>query len=117
LQKEGRFDQDRAKFYVAEIILALEYLHKNKIIYRDLKPENILLDANGHITISDSGLSKIAFEKGNSRNSFAGTTEYMAPEVLLDEAGYSYLAEFWSLGVLLFEMCCGWSPFYAEGSS
>ncbi|ATZ55348.1 BPK2 [Botrytis cinerea B05.10] len=114
LQKEGRFDEQRAKFYIAELILALEHLHKHDIVYRDLKPENILLDANGHIALCDFGLSKANLTKNATTNTFCGTTEYLAPEVLLDEAGYTKMVDFWSLGVLVFEMCCGWSPFYAE---
>jgi len=114
LQKEGRFDEKRAKFYIAELILALEHLHKHDIVYRDLKPENILLDANGHIALCDFGLSKANLTKNATTNTFCGTTEYLAPEVLLDEAGYTKMVDFWSLGVLVFEMCCGWSPFYAE---
>lgn len=97
---------------------------------RDLKPENILLDATGHIVLCDFGLSKPDLPSDALTNSehilissgvcswagkaFCGTTEYLAPEVLLDDHGYSKLVDFWSLGVLLFEMCCGWSPFYAE---
>ncbi|KAK8085595.1 hypothetical protein PG997_006866 [Apiospora hydei] len=114
LQKEGRFDEKRAKFYIAELILAIQHLHKNDIVYRDLKPENILLDANGHIALCDFGLSKANLTKNDTTNTFCGTTEYLAPEVLLDEAGYTKMVDFWSLGVLVFEMCCGWSPFYAE---
>ena len=114
LQREGRFTEARAKFYVAELILALEHLHKYGIIYRDLKPENILLDATGHVALCDFGLSKADLGAGQLTNTFCGTTEYLAPEILLDEMGYSKLVDFWSLGVLLFEMCCGWSPFYAE---
>lgn len=114
LQKEGRFNETRAKFYIAELILALEHLHKHEIVYRDLKPENILLDANGHIALCDFGLSKANLTKDATTNTFCGTTEYLAPEVLLDEAGYTTMVDFWSLGVLVFEMCCGWSPFYAE---
>ncbi|KAL2757602.1 hypothetical protein ACRALDRAFT_2101062 [Sodiomyces alcalophilus JCM 7366] len=114
LQKEGRFDEKRAKFYIAELILAIEHLHKNDIVYRDLKPENILLDANGHIALCDFGLSKANLTKNDTTNTFCGTTEYLAPEVLLDESGYTKMVDFWSLGVLVFEMCCGWSPFYAE---
>lgn len=114
LQKEGRFDEKRAKFYIAELILAIEHLHKNDIVYRDLKPENILLDANGHIALCDFGLSKANLTKNDTTNTFCGTTEYLAPEVLLDEQGYTKMVDFWSLGVLVFEMCCGWSPFYAE---
>ena len=112
LQKEGRFSEDRAKFYIAELVLALEYLHDHDIVYRDLKPENIMLDANGHIALCDFGLSK-ADLKGRT-NTFCGTTEYLAPELLLDETGYTKMVDFWSLGVLIFEMCCGWSPFFAE---
>jgi len=114
LQKEGRFEERRAKFYIAELILALRHLHQHDIVYRDLKPENILLDANGHIALCDFGLSKANLSKGDTTNTFCGTTEYLAPEVLLDEAGYTKMVDFWSLGVLVFEMCCGWSPFYAE---
>ena len=114
LQKEGRFVEDRAKFYIAELILALRHLHQHDIVYRDLKPENILLDANGHIALCDFGLSKANLAKNDTTNTFCGTTEYLAPEVLLDEQGYTKMVDFWSLGVLVFEMCCGWSPFYAE---
>lgn len=114
LQKEGRFSERRAKFYIAELILALEHLHKYNIVYRDLKPENILLDANGHIALCDFGLSKANLTKDDTTNTFCGTTEYLAPEVLLEELGYTTMVDFWSLGVLVFEMCCGWSPFYAD---
>ncbi|KAF2716409.1 kinase-like protein [Polychaeton citri CBS 116435] len=114
LQKEGRFLEERAKFYIAELILALRHLHQHDIVYRDLKPENILLDANGHIALCDFGLSKANLAKNDTTNTFCGTTEYLAPEVLLDEQGYTKMVDFWSLGVLVFEMCCGWSPFYAE---
>ncbi|KAK7695957.1 hypothetical protein QCA50_000596 [Cerrena zonata] len=114
LQRETRFSEERARFYVAELVLALEHLHKYDIVYRDLKPENILLDATGHIALCDFGLSKPDLRSDELTNTFCGTTEYLAPEVLLDEHGYSKLVDFWSLGVLLFEMCCGWSPFYAE---
>ncbi|MCJ1455340.1 hypothetical protein MMC28_005694 [Mycoblastus sanguinarius] len=114
LQKEGRFNEGRAKFYIAELILALEHLHRYDIVYRDLKPENILLDANGHIALCDFGLSKADLTKDQTTNTFCGTTEYLAPEVLLDEQGYTTMVDFWSLGVLVFEMCCGWSPFYAD---
>lgn len=114
LQKEGKFNEARAKFYIAELTLALQHLHRYEIVYRDLKPENILLDANGHIALCDFGLSKANLAKDETTNTFCGTTEYLAPEVLLDDHGYTTMVDFWSLGVLVFEMCCGWSPFYAE---
>ncbi|KAH7105621.1 Pkinase-domain-containing protein [Auriculariales sp. MPI-PUGE-AT-0066] len=114
LQREQRFTEDRARFYIAELVLALEHLHKHNIVYRDLKPENILLDATGHVALCDFGLSKPDLPSDQLTNTFCGTTEYLAPEVLLDDQGYSKIVDFWSLGVLLFEMCCGWSPFYAE---
>ncbi|OCK85822.1 kinase-like protein [Lepidopterella palustris CBS 459.81] len=114
LQREGRFHEARAKFYIAELILALQHLHEHNIVYRDLKPENILLDAKGHIALCDFGLSKANLTENATTNTFCGTTEYLAPEVLLDEHGYTKMVDFWSLGVLVFEMCCGWSPFYAE---
>ncbi|KAH9062799.1 Pkinase-domain-containing protein [Lactarius vividus] len=116
LQKETRFSEERARFYIAELVLALEHLHKYDIVYRDLKPENILLDATGHVALCDFGLSKPDLGADELTTTFGGTIEYFAPEVLLDEHGYSKLVDFWSLGVLLFEMCCGWSPFYAENT-
>ncbi|KAF5369864.1 hypothetical protein D9758_001272 [Tetrapyrgos nigripes] len=114
LQRETRFTEERARFYIAELVLALEHLHKYDIVYRDLKPENILLDATGHVALCDFGLSKPDLKPDELTTTFCGTTEYLAPEILLDEHGYSKIVDFWSLGVLLFEMCCGWSPFYAE---
>ncbi|KAJ7694725.1 kinase-like domain-containing protein [Mycena olivaceomarginata] len=82
--------------------------------YTDIKAENILLDATGHVALCDFGLSKPDLRSDELTATFCGTTEYLAPEMLLDELDYSKIVDFWSLGVLLFEMCCGWSPFYAE---
>jgi serine/threonine protein kinase len=71
-----------AKFYLAETIIALEYLHSRSILYRDLKPQNILLDSQGHIKLSDFGISKVVVANGDSNNSFCGSPEYMSPEML-----------------------------------
>src|ERR1700736_3579570 len=87
LQREGKFSEQRAKFYIAELVLALENLHSKGIVYRDLKPENILLDVNGHVALCDFGLSKANLRESDTTNTFCGTTEYLAPEVLLDEQG------------------------------
>ncbi|KAJ7724836.1 kinase-like domain-containing protein [Mycena metata] len=114
LQQETRFNEERARFYIAELILALEHLHEHDIIYRNLKPENVLLDATGHVALCHFGLSTADIRFKEQTDTFSGTTEYLAPEILLEEGGYSKLVDFWSLGVLLFEMCCGWSPFYAD---
>ena len=83
LKKDKKFDEARAKFYAAEIILALEYLHNNGVIYRDVKPENILIDSEGHIRMTDFGLSKGGLDMTDGRTeSFCGTTEYLAPEII-----------------------------------
>ncbi|CAM9125799.1 unnamed protein product, partial [Ectocarpus fasciculatus] len=114
LGKVGRFPEDRAKLYAAEIALALEYIHKKGIIYRDLKPENVLLDNDGNVRLTDFGLSKEGVSDHSSgANSFCGTPEYIAPEVLLRQ-GHGRAVDWWSLGALLFEMICGLPPFYSK---
>jgi len=114
LQKEGKFSEDRVRFYVAEIVIGLEYLHSMGIIYRDLKPENLLLSAAGHIIMTDFGISKEGLSCTDDRTStFCGTPEYLAPEVLKQEQ-YSKAVDWWSLGTLMFEMLSGLPPFYTE---
>jgi serine/threonine protein kinase len=114
LQNARKFTTERARFYAAEIVLGLEHLHKNGIVYRDLKPENLLLDADGHICMTDFGLSKEGlFTAGDRTNTFCGTPEYLAPEVLLGE-DYNKSVDWWSLGTLIFEMLTGLPPFYDE---
>ncbi|KAI9009529.1 kinase-like domain-containing protein [Gaertneriomyces semiglobifer] len=116
LQREGKFDEDRAKFYAAELLCALECLHGYNIIYRDLKPENILLDYTGHIALCDFGLCKLNMKDGNKTNTFCGTPEYLAPELLLGQ-GYTKVVDWWTIGILLYEMITGLPPFYDENTN
>lgn len=117
IHKTERFSENHAQFYIAEIILALEYLHSNGIIYRSLKPESILLDTEGHIKLTDFGLSKSGLDEKNPRAyTFCGTSEYLAPEIIKNQ-GYDKAVDFWSLGAVLYEMIAGLSPFYAENKS
>lgn len=113
LQQEGRFSEDRAKFYISELLCSLECLHSLGIIYRDLKPENILLDYTGHIALCDFGLCKLNMKDGNKTNTFCGTPEYLAPEVIIG-GGYTKSVDWWTLGILLYEMIGGLPPFYDE---
>eukprot|EP00033_Pygsuia_biforma_P001612 GCRY01001814.1.p1 GENE.GCRY01001814.1~~GCRY01001814.1.p1 ORF type:complete len:368 (-),score=36.94 GCRY01001814.1:608-1711(-) len=113
LKKEGRFSEERVRFYVAEITLALGHLHKNGIIYRDLKPENILLDNNGHVVLTDFGLSKDLQSMDGNTHTFCGTPEYLAPEVL-KATGHGKAVDWWSLGTLMYEMLVGLPPFYSQ---
>jgi len=113
LGRARRFTEQRARFYAAEILLALEYLHNWDIIYRDLKPENILLDSEGHVKLTDFGLSKEGIPDNVSAHSFCGTPEYLAPEIL-KRTGHGKAADWWSLGALLYEMLTGMPPFYSR---
>jgi protein kinase A len=112
LRKSQRFPNPVAKFYAAEVTLALEYLHSKHIIYRDLKPENLLLDRHGHLKITDFGFAK---KVPDITWTLCGTPDYLAPEVVSSK-GYNKSVDWWSLGILIFEMLCGFTPFWDGGS-
>ena len=132
LQRLGRFPEHQAQFYLAELILAIQYLHQHDIFCLNLKPECILLDAVGHIVLNDFGVvsaphsgDQQALPASLPEDRYGGYMEYLAPEILMHESTrerlppdsvnpYSKVADFWTLGVLVFEMISGWSPFYAE---
>ena len=99
LKNARRFTEERTKFYIAEIILAMEYLHSKDIIYRDLKPENILLDDEGHVCLTDFGLAKYIGNNSKAMT-FVGTPEYLAPEII-SGIGHGKQADWWSLGILM----------------
>jgi len=113
LQKRRVFTEDQARFYLVQIIMALEALHDRDIIYRDLKPENVLLDKDGYIRLTDFGLSKMNVNTPRGTFSLCGTPEYLAPEVLF-RSGHGKAADWWTCGALLFEMLTGLPPFYAS---
>ncbi|KAA0194032.1 Ribosomal protein S6 kinase beta-1 [Fasciolopsis buskii] len=113
LEKEGVFMENQASFYLAEITLAIGHLHSMGIIYRDLKPENVLLDIEGHVKLTDFGLSKERVDRDHLTHTFCGTIEYMAPEILLRQ-GHGRAVDWWSLGTLMYDMLSGAPPFTGE---
>lgn len=134
IQRARKFDEPRAAFYAAEVTLALQFLHRNGVIYRDLKLDNILLDAEGHCKLADFGMCKVgvdasciefkefsnencAFQEGitgdNLTSTFCGTPDYIAPEIL-QELDYGPSVDWWALGVLMYEMMAGQPPFEAD---
>eukprot|EP00808_Paulinella_micropora_P013250 g50282.t1 len=113
LGRAGRFSENRTRFYCAQIVVALEYLHSHGIVYRDLKPENVLIGRDGYIVLTDFGLAKEGIEDNHSAKSFCGTPEYLAPEIL-NRSGHGRAADWWSLGTLFYEMMTGMPPFYSR---
>lgn len=114
LHKEKRFSDERARFYSAQIISAISYLHSLGIVYRDLKPENILLSKEGNVVITDFGLAKEGLHGDNARTETrAGTPEYLAPEVIKGNK-YTKAVDWWSVGILIFEMLTGAPPFVSD---
>lgn len=116
LQRHIRFPPAQCRLYAAEMFLGLQELHRQCILYRDLKPENVLIASDGHLILTDFGLSKM-FDSSDTDHrtmTFCGTPEYLAPEIILHQDEYSYEADYWSFGVMLYEMMTGILPFAAD---
>ena len=110
LRINGSFPLSQVKFYASQITIVIEYLHSKSIILRDLKPENILINLNGYIKITDFGCSK---KIDGKTYTLCGTPEYLAPEVILNR-GHSKPLDWWSLGIIIYEMTVGIDPFNDE---
>ncbi|VVC29776.1 Protein kinase, ATP binding site,C2 domain,AGC-kinase, C-terminal,Protein kinase domain,Serine/threonine- [Cinara cedri] len=113
IQRARKFDEPRARFYAAEVTLALQFLHRHGVVYRDLKLDNILLDNEGHCKLADFGMCKEGIIDGVTTTTFCGTPDYIAPEIL-QELHYGASVDWWALGVLMYEMMAGQPPFEAD---
>jgi ankyrin repeat protein/tRNA A-37 threonylcarbamoyl transferase component Bud32 len=113
IQREGYLSEEQAKVYMAEVLLALEDLHSSDIIFRDLKPDNVVIDHNGHALLTDFGLSKEGIYDNKSATSFWGSVAYLAPE-MLKRQGHGKSVDWYLLGVLLYEMLFGKTPYFSE---
>lgn len=112
LQKKRRFTEDQARFFAAQMVLSIEHLHKNNVIYRDLKPENVLINYDGYIKIADFGLSRMNVNLTEA-TTICGTPEYLAPEII-NKQGYGKPIDWWTLGSIVYEMLVGIPPFYTN---
>eukprot|EP00475_Leptophrys_vorax_P021445 TRINITY_DN29178_c0_g1_i1.p1 TRINITY_DN29178_c0_g1~~TRINITY_DN29178_c0_g1_i1.p1 ORF type:complete len:752 (-),score=178.18 TRINITY_DN29178_c0_g1_i1:59-2314(-) len=110
LRQRRCFEEETAKFYAASVVLAFEYMHERDIIYRDLKPENLLLDSQGYIKIVDFGFAKVCKDRTYT---LCGTPDYLAPEVIFGQ-GHGKGVDWWTLGVLIYEMVASYPPFYDD---
>lgn len=113
LNREKRFTEERARIYLAEILLALEDLHNRDIIFRDLKPDNVVIDEQGHALLTDFGLSKEGVLDNSGAKSFCGSVAYLAPE-MLKRTGHGKSVDWYLLGVLLYEMLVGLPPYFTN---
>lgn len=114
-QSQKRFKEDCVKFYAAQMIIAIGYLHMKGIVHRDLKLENILLDQEGYIKIIDYGLAKM-LDDNQEATSFCGTPEYLAPE-MVNQSGHDKSVDWWAVGVLIYEMLIGVTPFFNKNKN